>query len=627
MSRVILVSMPFVGLERPSIGLGLLQPLLRQRGHTCDVKYMTIGFAEFLGLGEYQWVADDLPYTAFIGDWLFAEALYGPDPERDTGYLDKVLRGYWHLDQASLRRLRRIRTACELFLASCAAQMPWDSYDVVGFTSTFTQNVASLALAQRLKSTHPNLVTVFGGANWEGEMGQALHAEFSFVDYVCSGEADDSLPKLVDWLEGSDGSPCRVAGVIHRDGGASVANKAAPLVTRVDELPTPDYDDYYSDLQNSSMASAVTPRLLIETSRGCWWGAKSHCTFCGLNGETMAFRRKNPERVLAEINEITHRYGVNVLDAVDDILDISFFKTVLPSLARRQPKVHIFYEIKANLSLEKIQLLKASGIDVIQPGIESLSDHVLELMCKGTTALQNIQLLKWCRELGVRVEWNMLYGFPGEERADYEAMVPLLHAIWFLRPPSGDGPVRMDRFSPYHNDPAAFGMVHVRPMMPYRYIYRFDDATLSRAVCYFDFDYADGRDAAEHAEPIVELLRQWQADKARGTLLVRTRPGSILLADTRRGFSRRNRVLRGWRAKLYLQCDRAQSERSLMRDFAGANTAEEDIADFLRWCVEEGLMVSIGGKYLSLALHSPPRAWRDPEARIAQPAHSEAIAI
>ena len=44
----------------------------------------------------------------------------------------------------------------------------------------------------------------------------------------------------------------------------------------------------------------------------------------------------------------------------------------------------------------------------IQPGIESLSDHVLKLMRKGTTALQNIQLLKWCREYGVQPEWNLL---------------------------------------------------------------------------------------------------------------------------------------------------------------------------------------------------------------------------
>ena len=68
---------------------------------------------------------------------------------------------------------------------------------MVGFTSTFEQNIASLALAQRLAAAHPSVLIVFGGANWEGEMGVALHRRFGFVDVVVSGEADLSFPALV----------------------------------------------------------------------------------------------------------------------------------------------------------------------------------------------------------------------------------------------------------------------------------------------------------------------------------------------------------------------------------------------------------------------------------------------
>ena len=60
----------------------------------------------------------------------------------------------------------------------------------------------------------------------------------------------------------------------------------------------PDFDDYFGAAQAPSYCDTVV-RLSAESSRGCWWGAKSHCTFCGLNGGTMAFRAKSAERFAA----------------------------------------------------------------------------------------------------------------------------------------------------------------------------------------------------------------------------------------------------------------------------------------------------------------------------------------
>jgi magnesium-protoporphyrin IX monomethyl ester (oxidative) cyclase len=61
----------------------------------------------------------------------------------------------------------------------------------------------------------------------------------------------------------------------------------------LDGLPYPTFDDYFAQLRTTSFAKRVLPALVMETSRGCWWGAKHHCTFCGLNAEGMAFRSKS----------------------------------------------------------------------------------------------------------------------------------------------------------------------------------------------------------------------------------------------------------------------------------------------------------------------------------------------
>ena len=289
------------------------------------------------------------------------------------------------------------------------------------------------------------MVIAFGGANWEGVMGQELHRRFSFVDVAFSGEADESFPALLASLE--TGTPlAAIPGIVYRDRSRSVATEPRPVLD-LDTLAVPSFDDYFRDLDASASGIDVCPRLMAETARGCWWGAISHCTFCGLNGATMAFRSKSPARVVAELYELHHRHGIDALSVVDNILDMRYFRSVLPALAEG-PRLDLFWEVKANLSREQVCTLAAAGVNHVQPGIESMSDHVLGLLGKGTTVFRNVELLKWGREYGIHMDWNLLFGVLGEEPDDYTDQARLFRALTHLEPPSACGPIRFDRFSP-----------------------------------------------------------------------------------------------------------------------------------------------------------------------------------
>jgi len=496
--------MPYGALDRPALGLSLLQPALAARGIACEIRYLSFAFADLIGSDLYQWIGGELPYTAFAGDWTFTSALYGRDPHRDTAYVDEVLRGTWRRSADDVQRVLWVRDMTRPFLDTWIEAIPWDDYSLVGFTSTFEQNIASLALAQRIKAAHPDVAIVFGGANWEGAMGLALHRRFRFVDYACSGEADHSFPELAARIvAGKSVVDPPIAGVIWREGTDTRFAGPAQLVRTMDDLPLPDFSDYFRALDGSSSGVAVSPNVLFESSRGCWWGAKSHCTFCGLNGGGMAFRSKSSARVLAEIDALTARWGVEMLEAVDNILDMRYFDEVLPALAARRPPLRFFYEVKSNLSRAQVEMLARSGVTRIQPGIESMSDHVLRLMRKGTTALRNVQLLKWCREYGVRVDWNVLYGFPGETRSDYAEMLELLRAIRFLHPPGATGPVRLDRFSPYFESSSSYGITNVRPLSTYRHLYPDAGDALCDIAYYFDYDYDDAVDPRGFADEVI----------------------------------------------------------------------------------------------------------------------------
>jgi len=593
--RVLLLSLPFGALTRPSLALGLLAAHCKRLEIDCDVRYLTLPFAELADPSEYLWLTSEIPYEAFAGDWIFSEALYGPRPEADEAFVEEVLRGTWHLRRDAIARIQQLRLAVEPFLQACLEEIDWNRYTLAGFTSMFQQNIASLALAARVKAAYPHLTIAFGGANWEAPMGEALQRRFPFVDLVFSGEADVSFPATL---------------VARREGRDAPTAQARPLAD-LDELPIPHFDGFFEQLRSRPAFANRTPRLLVETARGCWWGERSHCTFCGLNGSTMAFRSKSAERVVEEFAYLRARHGVRKFWVVDDILDMRYFRSVLPMLEDERLDVELLWEVKANLAAKHVRALRAAGVGTVQPGIESLSDHVLDLMRKGTTGLKNIELLKWCCEYGVRPVWNILYGFPGETEADYEETRELIEAIWHLHPPQSCGRVRLDRFSPYHDDPDAFGMQNVRPKAPLSHIYPFPREEVMEIAYYFDFDYADGRSPNARAGRVIELAREWMADTERGQLALSVdADGAVHLDDSRRRPGAPGRVVfEGWRADVYLACDRAQSPRELLRLPAVGEecVTESELREFLADCVRRRLMVHNRRSWLNVAVHVPAR--------------------
>src|SRR5215210_1518667 len=131
MKKILLLSMPFGAMERPALGLSLLKARLTSDGITCDVCYPSFTFADLLGAEEYQWISSAVAYIAFAGDWCFAEALHGPRPAADAGYISEVLQKTWHLTAEEIARVKAVRTMAGKFLDHCMAGIPWEDYAVV----------------------------------------------------------------------------------------------------------------------------------------------------------------------------------------------------------------------------------------------------------------------------------------------------------------------------------------------------------------------------------------------------------------------------------------------------------------------------------------------------------------
>jgi ribosomal peptide maturation radical SAM protein 1 len=337
----------------------------------------------------------------------------------------------------------------------------------------------------------------------------------------------------------------------------------------------------------------------METSRGCWWGAKHHCTFCGLNAEGMAFRSKSGPRALEEMTALVARYGVNRISVVDNILDMKYFTSVLPRLEER-PIAELFYEIKSNLTRAQVRSLARAKITWIQPGIESLSDRTLAIMRKGVTKLQNVQLLKWCAEHGIHVGWNHLFGFPGEDEGEIDRIAEDAAAMVHLEPPFGTNVLHMDRFSPYFNDPDAYGLSPAYPARPYSHVYPFPERSLRRLAYFYDSEVFERKKRSPAFARLKAITAEWQRSHYFSHLVSVPRSGGLYVFDTRPCARRLVRRLRGLERRVYQRCDKAETMAGIIASL-GPDVDIGAVHDVLQAFVDAKLMLHADGRYLSLA--------------------------
>ena len=574
--KVALVVMPFAALTRPSLSVGLLQAGLRRDGIDCEAVYLNLLLGRMLGVPAYRRFSSDAAITTLAGEWVFSQMLFGQRCSTWERYRLEVLEDpVWGTSTDRHDEILALLEIAPAFLDHAFEARAWGDYDLVGFTSTFEQTMPSLCLASRIREHHPSTLLALGGANVESVMGQPYLDGFEFLDFVCTGEADASFPRLCasirEFKFGRAASIVVPAGFLFRPEACRTASAAAPARVDLEQLPTPDYDDFFRSADSEVVLERDGgPRnqwLPVEASRGCWWGEKVHCTFCGLNGETMRFRAKSARRVVEETDELVARHGVRRLQFADNILSVAYFDDLLPLWAGRTDDTARFFEIKSNLSRAQLALMRRAGVTTIQAGIESLCDRTLRVMGKGVSAAQNLALLRWCAELGIDPLWNVIYAFPGETLSDYAMMGSLMRDVVHLPPPDAAAPIRMDRFSPNFARWEAHGFTGIAPMPAYRHVFPFDAAALQTLAYYFRYDHPQLDEALLAGAEVALFVREWQ-DRRRhdtaGELLVRCEGRAFFVDDTR--YTREPATWRLDAAEIavLLACDRPRSRSAAL---------------------------------------------------------------
>jgi ribosomal peptide maturation radical SAM protein 1 len=590
----VLVAPPFGPLDTPSLGLSMLKALGFANGFNVAVRYSTVAFAKLIGPDVYQAVSQGRPTTtALVGEWLFSP----PDDRADNEYLEQHLlaSARFHRSRPNPARLSAlksqllcVRRQVPAFVDAEVGRILSLKPSFVGFTSVFQQTRAALWMARLIKEVVPGIPVVLGGANCEAEMGEELFARFEDLDAVVSGEGECAFLRLLNW---ADEEP-------------KVGHERYDSVL-LDSVPAPDFSDYFEQLND---IEGVRPRLLYEASRGCWWGQRVHCTFCGLNGESMRFREKSPKKVIEDLREISGANPGLPIHFADNILSFRYFKTLLPVLSTKPLDVPLFCETKANLTWSQLQLMRQAGFGAIQPGIESLSDEALQRMGKGVRAIQNLFLLRSCRELGISVAWNWLWGFPGEDEAELGRMAALVPWFEHLEAPASGAAIRIDRFSPLFNQPVEHGLRSIEPCEAYRFAFPEVPATsLAKLAYFFECHYADGRNPLDYSHSLEEAIARWQANQMIAELIVVSDAERSIVWDTRSCAVGLMHTLTGLEHEVFVECQGITAVTDLMVKF---DERQSDVSSAVESLIQRKLCIRIGASLLTLPLrlefYEPP---------------------
>ena len=490
MLKIQLIDMPFGSLDYPSFALTQLKFIAKKYFKNLidiEIVYANHDFALFFGINEYRMV-DEVNrygnnyetgiYNYGIGEWLFQKITF-PNweaPEKEQSYLHSYKHNQYLLEHVLCKRQE-----IEDFFEHIILKYNMDKKDIIGFTSMFQQNMASLGLARTLKNNNPNTIIFMGGPNCEAARSAVFSRNIEFVDYFFSG------PSLVTFKLFLQYILCSKPFLIQTLPGIFCKNSGLPessvgFQNDINEVDTLDYDDYFLSIDTLGLNNAVNPVLPFETSRGCYWAEKQCCTFCAVNGSRKQFvtmHRDVANKQLQHLSNYASR--CKGLRAIDSVIPPEFIEEDFKKFGFE----NIYYQVRPDLSRTEIKQMSSHGITIVQAGIEALSTQVLAWMNKGTDKLTNILFLKNCSDFSLKVIWNLLYLLPDENPNYYAEYIQLIPLLFHLQPPTGLHEMNYSDFNYYKDNAAHFNLTLEPCTELYKYLYPFGDKEITKLTCFY----------------------------------------------------------------------------------------------------------------------------------------------
>ena len=606
--NIALVSGPWPLFNRPSIQLGALKAFLLKNFPQVKVKtyHLYLDFATSLGLPIYKEISE----SSWLAEPVAAALLY---PENFIQVQKLWVKKATRSPVCRGLDFRELSNSFHYTATRLVNSIDWQKYSLVGFSICFSQLTSSLYLIRLIKNMVPSLQVVVGGSGCAGEMGSSLLKVFNEIDYVIQGEGELPLLELAKAISGTpDSKPLeKITGLLTRENLNSVLEKINQ-VQQLDDLPVPDFDDYFEQLARLPATKRFLPRIPLEISRGCWWkNARSlkstgGCAFCNLNLQWKGYRHKSPEKIKSELKTVVNKYENLSISFMDNLLPNKGLKEIFEKIHSLKRDFRLFSEIRATTPAEMLAQMAQAGMRELQVGIEALSTSLLKKINKGTRAIDNLQIMKNCEIPGFpKLTGNLILEFPSANQEDVdETLVNLEFAMYF-------SPLKAISFwlgygSPIWLRPQKFGIKRLTNHSYYRIL--FPKEVLSKLTLIIQ-NYEGGvRYQRKIWKPVREKVETWQKayakmhDSPRSLPILYYEDGQdfLIIHQRRLGTYDMTHKLKGSSRKIYLFCESHKHLKEIHQAFPSFTL--EQIMSFLEMMVKKKLMFQEGERFLSLAV-------------------------
>lgn len=582
-STILLVVPPFSLIDLPCIGLDILKKIADSMGIKTSILYANLLFAECIGVKKYQQISRALmSMHTMLGERIFAKAAYDSMPPLGIDFFKRYDDNFNDnfLSLSSVDEMNYIANLAYEWSDMLSEEIARQQFKIVGVTTGHQQTNAAISLINRIKKKNPNIICTMGGSACDGEMAEGVQTLSSNIDYIFAGESEISWREFLENYKKNDLPKERII--------------SSKFLSDLDEIDCDEnaYCDYYNQLNNLNLPKDEGISILYESSRGCWWGEHNKCTFCGVNGWNKHYRYKSEQKVMDDISRMLEANPeVKHIQMVDTLMPRKYLSKLLPKIKEKFPHISIFYEQRADLTIQQVVQLKHAGINYTQVGVEALSTNLLKLVNKGVDAEQNIKFLRYAKSVGLLIGWNLLTEIPNENANDWVEFLDLVPMIYHLNPPLLIRPLEIARFSPYHEFPEKYGIHNMTPNEVYSEIFP-KTADIENIAWLFNAEYKcatkDNKELNNQIKDVVsEWMNKWKSGKINiPTLKVIKNNDMFLIEDSRFGDLTREQITR---------------EQAQVALFGVAQAHKDNI----QWGEEKKVIYYYEDKYIPLATAHP----------------------
>ncbi len=299
--------------------------------------------------------------------------------------------------------------------------------DIVLISVPFPGSVyAAFRIAQTIKATYPQVVTVLGGGYVNTELRELAEPRvFDHFDYLTLDDGEKPLLALFEHLAGERPRLNLVRTFTRVEGAVRYFNNQEPDIP-FEETGTPTWDGLPLD-RYLSLLDMLNPmhRLWsdghwnkLTVAHGCYW---KKCSFCDVSLDYISrFEAASARTLVDRIERIVDETGHSGFHFVDEAAPPKALRALAEELQRRNLAISWWGNIRFEKSFtpELCLQLADSGCIAVSGGLEVASDRLLALMKKGVSVEQVARVTRAFSQAGVLVHAYLMYGFPTQTVQD-----------------------------------------------------------------------------------------------------------------------------------------------------------------------------------------------------------------